>query len=167
MTDDRHLLHPSPLGALTLVADDHGLVAVLWPEDPPTRVQRAVSREGHDDPVLRETARQLDAYFGGELQAFDLPLAWRGTEFQRAVWAALLAIPYGETRSYADIAQAIGRPSAMRAVGAANGRNPISIVAPCHRVIGAGGALTGFAGGLEAKRWLLGLEGAQHTLRSF
>lgn len=107
-----------------------------------------------------ETRRQLDEYFARRRTCFDLALEFIGTDFQRRVWAALMSIPYGQTRTYAEIAAALGKPSAARAVGAANGRNPISIVAPCHRVIGAGGALTGFAGGLGAKRFLLDLEGA-------
>jgi len=149
----------SPVGMLTLVAGDAGLVAVLWEDDDLDRVRLGVMRADTDHPVLVETARQLGAYFAGERRSFDLPLDFRGTDFQKQVWAGLLAIPFGETRSYGDIAQAIGRPSAVRAVGAANGRNPISIVAPCHRVIGTSGALTGFAGGLDAKRFLLRLEG--------
>ncbi|KQN91071.1 cysteine methyltransferase [Sphingomonas sp. Leaf231] len=149
---------PSPLGALTLVADDAALVAVLWPDDPPARVRLATMEERGDHPVLAAATTQIGDYFAGRRIAFDLPLAPRGTDFQQAVWRALNAIPYGETRSYADIALAIGRPTAMRAVGAANGRNPISIVTPCHRVIGRSGALTGFAGGLAAKRHLLALE---------
>lgn len=145
----------SPVGALTLVASDDALVAILWENDAPGRVRLPALTEQRDHPVLAETARQLTGYFAGERRSFDLPLAFRGTPFQQRVWAALLAIPFGETRSYADIARAIGAPTATRAVGAANGRNPISIVAPCHRVVGANGALTGFAGGLAAKRYLL------------
>jgi O-6-methylguanine DNA methyltransferase len=102
--------------------------------------------------------RQLAAYFAGNLKAFNIPLDIKGTEFQKRVWAALLTIPFGETRSYGQIARQIGHPAAVRAVGTANDRNPISIVAPCHRVVGASGALTGFAGGLDAKRYLLDLE---------
>jgi methylated-DNA-[protein]-cysteine S-methyltransferase len=109
--------------------------------------------------TLRQTQRQLNEYFAGERRAFSLPLDFRGTDFQRRVWQALLTIPYGETRSYAHIARQIGRPTAVRAVGAANGRNPLSIVAPCHRVIGSSGQLTGFAGGLATKAQLLALEG--------
>jgi methylated-DNA-[protein]-cysteine S-methyltransferase len=108
--------------------------------------------------VLLEAERQLAEYFAGTRRTFELPLDFEGTEFQRSVWAALLTIPYGETRSYGQIARQIGRPKAVRAVGAANGRNPLSIVAPCHRVIGASGELTGFAGGLETKEFLLALE---------
>jgi methylated-DNA-[protein]-cysteine S-methyltransferase len=149
----------SPVGALKLVASDAGLIAILWENDDPRRVRLGTLIEDSDHPVLVEAERQLGAYFAGARKAFDLPLDFRGTDFQKSVWAALLAIPFGETRSYAEIARAIGRPTACRAVGAANGRNPISIVAPCHRVIGSAGALTGFAGGLEAKAHLLALEG--------
>ena len=115
--------------------------------------------EAPDNPVLLKTARQLEEYFAGTRNCFELELDFVGTDFQKQVWAALLTIPFGETRTYSQIAQQIGKPSAVRAVGAANGRNPISIVAPCHRVIGASGKLTGFAGGLEAKERLLRLEG--------
>lgn len=150
----------SPVGTLRLVAGEAGLVAILWPDERPGRVPLAptVAAPGH--PLLTEAAAQLDAYFARRRRSFDLPLDFRGTVFQRSVWQALLAIPYGETRSYGEIARQIGRPNAVRAVGAANGRNPLSIVAPCHRVIGGGGALTGFAGGLTAKRLLLDLESA-------
>lgn len=152
---------PSPVGELKLVASDKGLVAILWENDRPGRVKLGAMAEDDAHPVLAEAARQIAAYFAGELTRFDVPLDFQGTEFQKSVWAALLAIPFGETRSYAEIARAIGRPSAVRAVGAANGRNPISIIAPCHRVIGSNGALTGFAGGLAAKEMLLGIEGAR------
>lgn len=148
----------SPVGVLTLVADRDELIAVLWPDDRPGRVVLPPLRVQPDEPVLREAAAQIDAYFARRLTRFDLPLGFRGTQFQQRVWTALLTIPYGETRSYAAIAAQIGSPTASRAVGAANGRNPISIVAPCHRVIGASGRLTGFAGGLAAKQRLLALE---------
>jgi methylated-DNA-[protein]-cysteine S-methyltransferase len=111
-----------------------------------------------DQPVVRETLRQLAAYFVGELREFDLPLDPKGTEFQRAVWKALVGIPYGATRSYSEIARTIGKPAAVRAVGAANGSNPIAIIVPCHRVIGASGKLVGYGGGLPMKRMLLDLE---------
>ncbi len=117
----------------------------------------------HSSPVMRETIRQLRLYFAGELQIFDLPLELIGTEFQKKVWAALLTIPFGETRSYTEIAVQIGAPRAVRAVGAANGRNPIPIIVPCHRVIGASGSLVGFGGGLEWKRKLLDLESNNST----
>jgi len=151
----------SPVGLLTLVASEDALLAILWENDAPGRVRLPALEERADHPVLAETAGQLAGYFAGERRTFDLPLDFRGTTFQKRVWAALLDIPFGETRSYAQIALAIGAPAASRAVGAANGRNPLSIVAPCHRVVGANGALTGFAGGLEAKRFLLGHEAGE------
>lgn len=150
---------PSPVGELTLIASDIGLTAILWPNDRPSRVPGRDPIEADDHPVLAEARHQLTAYFAGELKVFTVPLDMIGTDFQKSVWAALLTIPHGETRSYADIARQIGRPTATRAVGAANGRNPLSIIAPCHRVIGKNGSLTGFAGGLEAKELLLALEG--------
>lgn len=148
----------SPVGELTLVASEKGLAAVLWENDDPKRVRLEPRVETGDHPVLDKAGLQLSEYFAGQREAFDLPLDFNGTDFQKRVWAALLTIPFGETRSYADIASRIGKPSACRAVGAANGRNPISIIAPCHRVVGTNGALTGFAGGLKAKQYLLGLE---------
>lgn len=154
----------SPVGTLTLVASEAGLVAVLWPGDDPLRVRLGPFAPSVEHPVLRAARDQIASYFARTRRTFDLPLDWRGTAFQTMVWQALLAIPYGETRSYAALAKAIGRPTAMRAVGAANGRNPLSIVAPCHRVIGAGGQLTGFAGGLDAKALLLALERGQAAL---
>jgi methylated-DNA-[protein]-cysteine S-methyltransferase len=150
----------SPVGELKLVASDRGLAAILWEDDDPDRVRLGAMIEQSDHPVLVETERQLSAYFAGTLKAFTVPLDFRGTDFQKKVWQALLTIPFGETRSYGEIARQIGQPAASRAVGAANGRNPISIIAPCHRVIGSTGRLTGFAGGLAAKEHLLGLEGA-------
>ena len=148
----------SPVGPLRLVASQSGLVAVLWHDDRPGRVPLGAVDDGRSDH-LDLAQEQLDAYFAGHRRSFDVPLDLRGTFFQRAVWAQLAAIPFGETRSYGAIAAAIGQPSASRAVGAANGRNPVSIIVPCHRVIGAAGSLTGFAGGLEAKQYLLALEG--------
>ena len=149
---------PSPVGLLTLIASDAGLRAVLWENDRPGRVRLDAAVDEPDHPVLRCAERELRDYFAGARQRFTVALDPVGTVFQQQVWAALLTIPFGETRSYAEIARQIGRPQASRAVGAANGRNPISIIAPCHRVIGANGALTGFAGGLEAKEFLLGHE---------
>jgi methylated-DNA-[protein]-cysteine S-methyltransferase len=154
----------SPVGELTLVASERALVAILWENDDPRRVRLDDGVENPAHPVLTAAVRQLGEYFAGARRVFDLPLDFRGTDFQRQVWAQLLAIPFGETRSYGEIALALGRPGASRAVGAANGRNPISIVAPCHRVIGANGALTGFAGGLAAKQRLLVLEGLELAL---
>ena len=149
----------SPVGELTLMASDAGLVAVIWENDRPGRVKLGAMVDAPEHDVLVEAARQIAEYFAGTLTRFDLPLDFRGTDFQKSVWAALLTIPFGETRSYAEIARQVGRPTAFRAVGAANGKNPISIIAPCHRVIGTNGTLTGFAGGLEAKALLLGIEG--------
>ena len=154
----------SPVGTLKLVATDAGLAAILWPNDDPARVRLGELVESHTHPMLLEAERQLREYFEGRRQAFDLKLDFSGTEFQQKVWGALLTIPYGETRSYAQIAKQIGRPDAVRAVGAANGKNPISIIAPCHRVIGSDGQLTGFAGGLETKAFLLAHEGPQRQL---
>jgi methylated-DNA-[protein]-cysteine S-methyltransferase len=148
----------SPVGTLKLVASDRGLAAILWQDDRADRVRLGAMAAAPDHPVLVETKRQLSEYFAGTRDRFDLPLDFHGTDFQKSVWAALLAIPFGETRSYAEIAASLGRPTATRAVGAANGKNPISIVTPCHRVIGSDGSLTGFAGGLDGKKYLLDLE---------
>lgn len=160
-------LMQSPVGVLTLAARGDRLAAVLWEQERENRVRLGELHRDDQHPTLRETARQLGEYFAGQRQCFDLELDFAGTEFQRQVWAALLAIPFGQTRSYSDIARQIGNPDAVRAVGAANGRNPISIIAPCHRVIGASGHLTGFAGGLAAKQYLLALEGRQSLALAF
>ncbi|WP_296284760.1 methylated-DNA--[protein]-cysteine S-methyltransferase [uncultured Acinetobacter sp.] len=148
----------SPVGVLKLVAHEHALVAVLWENENPKRVRLAELIEDQQHPILLKTQKQLNEYFSGQRQIFDLPLDFEGTEFQQKVWQALLSIPFGETRSYKDIAEQIGNVKAVRAVGAANGKNPISIIAPCHRVVGANGKLVGFAGGLENKDVLLKLE---------
>lgn len=148
----------SPVGELKLIASDNVLAAVLWENDDPKRVRLGPLENSENHPVLLEAERQLNAYFAGDLEKFSLTLDFAGTVFQQKVWAALLTIPLGETRSYGQIAQQIGSPKAVRAVGAANGKNPISIIAPCHRVIGANGQLTGFAGGLEVKARLLDIE---------
>jgi len=132
---------------------------VLWANDRPDRVRLRVDAEDRRHPVIVDAERQLTEYFAGARRTFTVALDVRGTAFQHEVWRALRTIPFGETRSYGDIARQIGHPTAVRAVGAANGRNPVSIVTPCHRVIGAGGALTGFAGGLDVKARLLVLEG--------
>lgn len=146
----------SPLGRLLLAADDAGLTHLDLPHEKRPTVPRADwSRVPSRFAAVRA---QLAAYFAGQLTRFTVPLAPHGTEFQRAVWRALVAIPYAETTSYGALAQRIGRPRAMRAVGAANGTNPIAIIVPCHRVIGANGSLTGYGGGLPAKRWLLAHE---------
>jgi methylated-DNA-[protein]-cysteine S-methyltransferase len=150
----------SPVGKLTLVASSGGLAAILWENDRPGRVRLTIDAQDDRHPVLLEAERQLGEYFDGRRKTFALTLDLAGTAFQRKVWNALLTIPFGETRSYAQIARQIGSPSAVRAVGAANGKNPVSIVAPCHRVIGSTGKLTGFAGGLDVKAQLLSLEGA-------
>jgi methylated-DNA-[protein]-cysteine S-methyltransferase len=146
----------SPIGRLRLVAEGGALVGVLMEEHAHAPVWAAVARDG--EPVLDEAVRQLTAWFAGDRTSFELPLRPKGTPFQLAVWKALREIPYGETRSYREVAGGLELPKAVRAVGAANGRNPISIVVPCHRVIGASGALTGYGGGLERKRWLLAHE---------
>lgn len=151
----------SPVGALKLVANDQALVAVMWDNEDHKRVRLAELIENIQHPMLLKVKQQLEQYFAGQRQQFDLPLDFQGTDFQQQVWQALLTIPYGETRSYKDIALQIGNEKAVRAVGAANGRNPISIIAPCHRVIGSGGALVGFAGGLDKKQILLSLEQGQ------
>jgi methylated-DNA-[protein]-cysteine S-methyltransferase len=146
----------SPIGSLRLVSNGSQLIGIefegQYGDDAGIEVR---------DAVLATCAEQLTDYFAARRKAFDLPLAPRGTPFQQSVWTALAQIPYGESRSYRDIARAIGNPAAVRAVGAANGRNPIPIVVPCHRVIGSNGTMTGFAGGLEAKAYLLRLEGIQ------
>ncbi len=145
----------SPLGDLVLAAADDALTG-LYIAHPPKSLDTSSWRR--DAEPLRDAIAQVRAYFAGELRDFDLPLAPAGTPFQRQVWEALRTIPYGETRSYGYIAAAIGRPSASRAVGMANGRNPISIIVPCHRVIGSNGLLTGYGGGLDRKQILLDLE---------
>ena len=150
--------YESPVGTLSLVASSHGLRAVLWPLD---------TREGQTDrvrlgmqvrrstPVLDEAERQLDEYFDGTRVAFDLLLDLRGTPFQVDVWLSLADVGFGKTRTYGEQAERLGRPTAVRAVAAANGKNPLSIVLPCHRIVGANGSLTGFAGGIENKAYLL------------
>lgn len=154
----------SPVGRLKLVASKKGLVAILWENDKPKRVPLRELLEDGGQRVLVETERQLREYFAGKRRCFNLPLDMRGTAFQRGVWEALLGIPFGETRSYGELAKQLGNPDASRAVGAANGRNPISIVVPCHRVVGSSGKLTGFAGGLETKARLLELERGEKGL---
>ena len=162
----RHL--DSPIGVLTLVASDAGLTHVLFEDQEPTDVGLPADlSEVDDDPALEAAAAQLAEYFDGARREFDLPLDLRGTEFQKAAWMALAGVPYGETRSYGEQADAIGRPGAFRAVGAANGRNPVPVILPCHRIVGADGSLTGFAGGLDTKRRLLNLEQAQQGLPGF
>ncbi|MGH3319875.1 MAG: methylated-DNA--[protein]-cysteine S-methyltransferase [Streptosporangiaceae bacterium] len=170
-----HTLVDSPIGPLTLVAGGGALTGLYMDEQrhrPPDGVLGqpdgvlgqpdagpfAETAQPPDAALLIEAASQLEAYFTGRLTRFDLPLAPNGTPFQHSVWAALRDIPYGETMTYGKLADRIGRPTASRAVGLANGRNPISVIVPCHRVIGADGTLTGYGGGLERKRYLLALE---------
>jgi len=154
----------SPVGELELFASDKGLVAILWENDRPGRVRLRDSAKDEQHPVLLATEHQLGEYFAGRRENFSVPLDMQGTKFQKDVWEALLAIPFGETRSYAQLAVQVGNLRATRAVGAANGRNPISIIVPCHRVIGSSGKLTGFAGGLEAKAYLLKLESRHNSV---
>lgn len=149
---------PSPVGRLKLVANSQALVAVVWENEQPKCLDSKQLLPCTDHPILLATQKQLSEYFAGQRQHFDLPLTFEGTDFQQKVWQALLSIPFAETRSYRDIAAQIGNVKAVRAVGAANGKNPISIIAPCHRVIGANGQLVGFAGGLNNKHILLQLE---------
>ena len=148
----------SPVGRLKLVASDKGLAAILWEDDNPKRVRLNLVDEEPRNPILIETERQLTEYFAGKRKSFTMKLDFNGTDFQKSVWQALLKIHFGQTRSYGEIAKSVGNPKAVRAVGAANGKNPISIIAPCHRVIGSTGKLTGFAGGLDVKAQLLELE---------
>lgn len=148
----------SPVGRLKLVADEDALVAILWEDDSEDRVRLPAMKRSADHKVLCKAEKQLEEYFAGRRTTFELPLKPLGTEFQKKVWSALKNIPFGETRNYGQLAREIGSAKASRAVGAANGKNPLSIVVPCHRVIGANGKLTGFAGGLKAKKILLDLE---------
>ncbi len=148
--------HATPVGELTLVASDRGLRAVVWPKA--SLRGAGVSGRAHRDPdhlILKTTASQLDEYFAGERTAFDIPLDLEGTRFQVAAWRSLAEIPFGTTTTYGRQAAGLGIPTAARAVGAANGANPVCIVLPCHRVIGSDGSLTGFGGGLPVKQWLL------------
>ncbi|MCU0432722.1 MAG: methylated-DNA--[protein]-cysteine S-methyltransferase [Bacteroidia bacterium] len=151
--------YESPIGRLPLIAGENALIAVLWENDNPERVSLPDNLRDEENEVLVQTRKQLSEYFAGNRKVFDLPLQMNGTPFQQSIWQQLQKIPFGETRSYGQLAKHIGQPTASRAVGAANGKNPISIIVPCHRVIGTGGKLTGFAGGIEAKEFLLRLEG--------
>lgn len=152
----------SPVGSLLLAGDDRGVRCLMF-----ARGRSAAEPAADWEPdrgSLKEPVRQLAAYFAGKLREFDLPLAPEGTPFQQRVWRALRGIPYGETTSYGEIARRLGKPEAVRAVGLANGANPIAIIIPCHRVIGSHGSLTGYGGGLAIKQALLALEGGQSTL---
>ena len=151
-----HTVMDSPVGPLTLVASD-GVLSGLYMDE--QRHRPAEEIFGHrDDSICPDVIEQLIAYFEGDLKDFDVPLAMHGTEFQRRVWTELTRIPYGETTTYGELAERLGRPTAARAVGLANGKNPISIIVPCHRVIGSTGSLTGYGGGLPRKRYLLAFE---------
>jgi methylated-DNA-[protein]-cysteine S-methyltransferase len=153
----------SPIGPLLLVGDEHALRRIDFPDGGVARKPDAGWTKSARGPVA-QAAAQLREYFAGRRTSFELPLEPEGTEFQRGVWRRLCDIPYGETISYGELARRVGKPSASRAVGAANGKNPLPIVIPCHRVIGASGALTGFGGGLPTKKALLALESRQATL---
>tara|TARA_Y100001970_G_C14151023_1_gene812722 strand:+ start:951 stop:1466 length:516 start_codon:yes stop_codon:yes gene_type:complete len=150
----------TPIGNLTLVSTRVGLRAVLWPDDTDRVALPHQLIASTTDPILAKAATQLEQYFAKERTDFDVPLDLQGTDFQQEAWKALARIPYGETWTYKQQAELLGRPKAVRAIGAANGKNPVSIVLPCHRVIGTNGSLTGFAGGLDTKKQLLLFEGA-------
>ena len=159
-----HTVVDSPCGPLTLVADDDALCGLYMHEQRHRPAEQTFGSRGAAE-VFERTEAQLAEYFAGHRREFDLPLALRGTPFQRSVWSALLELPHGETASYGELAQLLGKPAAARAVGLANGKNPISIIVPCHRVIGSTGSLTGYGGGLERKRYLLGFERLRPTSR--
>jgi methylated-DNA-[protein]-cysteine S-methyltransferase len=154
----------SPVGRMRLIAGDKGFAALLWERKNPYRVPPFDDMEENNrHPILIEAEKQLNEYFRGERKTFAIPLEMHGTDFQKKVWSELLKIPFGETRTYGDIAKKLGDMKAVRAVGAANGKNPISIIVPCHRVIGASGKLVGFGGGLENKAKLLELESREKS----
>ncbi|MEO6685076.1 MAG: methylated-DNA--[protein]-cysteine S-methyltransferase [Dyadobacter sp.] len=148
----------SRVGKLTLVASEKGLSAVLWEKDDPERTGITFGLEDSNHPILLETEKQLIEYFAKKRKVFSIQLDFKGSEFQKQVWEALLTIPFGETRTYGQIAKQIGNPQAVRAVGGAANKNPVSIIAPCHRVIGATGKLVGFGGGIANKTILLDIE---------
>ena len=154
---------PSPIGDLVITASDSGLTGVWFPGKGPVAAARPDDERGPASTLLARASEQLAEYFAGTRTTFDLLLDAGGTAFERRVWDALRTVPYGTTLSYGELARRLGDPRATRAVGAANGKNPIPIIVPCHRVIGANGALTGFGGGLDRKRWLLEHEGALTT----
>lgn len=167
MTTPVHTVVDSPCGPLTLVARD-GRLAGLYMTDQRHRPPQESFGPPAALPAFERAAEQLAAYFAGDLTSFDIELAMVGTPFQQRVWAALCEIPYGETASYGELAQSLGQPGASRAVGLANGKNPIGVIVPCHRVVGANGSLTGYGGGLDRKRWLLDFEqGARRPLLIF
>jgi methylated-DNA-[protein]-cysteine S-methyltransferase len=154
-----HLNMKSPIGLLTCIAKNNNLVAVLMENENPHRVKIKSQKQESNHLILLEAKKQLTEYFENKRTQFNLSLEFEGTEFQKEVWHSLLTIPYGKTFSYLDIAKTIDKPKASRAVGMAIGKNPLSIIVPCHRVIGSNGKLTGFAGGLHHKAFLLNLEG--------
>jgi O-6-methylguanine DNA methyltransferase len=165
MTTTVHTIVDSPCGPLTLVAREGALAGLYMTGQRHRPAQETFGPHDDDLSAFDEAARQLDAYFAGDRTRFDLDLALAGTPFQQRVWEALREIPYGETVSYGELAVSLGRPNASRAVGLANGRNPVGIIVPCHRVIGANGSMTGYGGGLDRKRWLLGFErGSQQAV---
>ena len=154
---NRFTYYDSPLGTVTLQANEQGLLGV-WFETHTTKPEDLGIQED-SFPIFQSVKEQLERYFAGDAVQFDVPIAAKGTPFQQSVWHALTTIPYGETWSYAQLADAIGNPKAVRAVGLANGKNPVSVIVPCHRVIGKNGKLTGYAGGIERKQRLLAIEG--------
>lgn len=154
----KYKIFKTPVGPLKIVVSDKTLVAILWDKEKLNRVKLEEMTEDNKEPLILETEKQLNEYFLNKRKKFNLPLETRGTTFQQDVWRVLNEIPYGSTWSYKDIAIKVGRPRAVRAVGTAIGRNPISIIVPCHRVIATGGGLGGFAGGLDRKKILLDLE---------
>jgi len=156
MSSIRQVTWTNELGTWSLAAENDVLLELLPPKH--RNLKAAEAANDSSDSFFRFVIDQLESYFAGERQSFDVPFELRGTPFQKSVWQQLLTIPYGETRSYGQLALQIGNPAASRAVGAANGRNPLSLIVPCHRVIGAGGTLTGYAGGLDCKNYLLQLE---------
>jgi methylated-DNA-[protein]-cysteine S-methyltransferase len=161
---NRQSFFDTPIGTLTIVASDDGVAHLLFDGQTPDQVGLTEDLPVvDDDPVLSAAEAQIHEYFAGDRRDFDLPLDLHGTEFQIAAWRALASVPYGETTSYGEQAERIGRPGAFRAVGAANGKNPVPIILPCHRIVGVNGSLTGFAGGLELKQWLLSMEQNQQS----
>lgn len=166
LVSPRRVTMDSPIGPLTLIADDGGLTHVLFATNPLTDLglRAADVPEVPEDPVLRRAANQLDEYFAGDRTEFDVPLHIEGNNFEVDAWNAMTTIPYGETISYGEQSEIAGHPGAFQAIGAANGRNPIAIIVPCHRVVGADGSLVGFGGGLPLKRQLLDLESGVQTL---
>lgn len=156
----------SPVGILKLIANEKKLVAILWDNEKLNRVRLDEMEESSDHPILLKTAKELNEYFLGKRTTFSIPMEMQGTSFQKSVWEILNQIPYGKTWTYKQVAELINNPKAVRAVGTAIGKNPLSIIVPCHRVIGTNGTLTGFAGGLDKKQTLLTLEKSKHNLKN-